>query len=223
VSEHIPMIASVLAALAAGRLAAWPTTTRLRRRLAHALWQLRRDPLTGLLSRTGFTEAYTARSTEPTTVVLLDLDGFKAVNDTHGHGAGDQLLTTVAERIHSAAVLHAGIAARLSGDEFAAILPTTTDIDRAVDLILALLAAPVTVTIDDTTVTLTVTASAGVCIAAPGDTVDQALRHADIALHHAKTTSGVCTHYQSGMHMPPAPTRKGPRLRDRRDDGRGQR
>lgn len=223
-SEHIPMIASVLAALAAGRLLAWPTTTRLRRRLTDALWQLRRDPLTGLLNRTGFAEAYAARDTEPVTVVLLDLDGFKTVNDTHGHGVGDQLLLAAADRIGSGAAVHSGVAARLSGDEFAVILPATADLDRGVELILALLAVPATATAAheqaDTTVSLTVTGSAGVYEAQPGDDLDVALRRADIALYHAKRTGGVHVRYEAGMHMPPASTRRGARLRDRHDEGR---
>jgi diguanylate cyclase (GGDEF)-like protein len=218
------MIASIVAAMLAGRLLAWPSTARLHRRLADALRQLRRDPLTGLLNRTGFTAAYTARNTGPVTLVLLDLDGFKTVNDTHGHGVGDQLLLAAADRVHSAATVHSGVAARLSGDEFAVILPDTADVDRAVELILTLLAAPVTATAPhettDTTVSLTVTGSAGVYETRPGDDLDVALRRADIALYHAKRTGGVHAHYQPGMHMPPARARKGPRLRDRHDEGR---
>jgi diguanylate cyclase (GGDEF)-like protein len=220
VSEHIPVIASILAALLAGRLLAWPTIARLRCHLDHALSQLRRDPLTGLLNRAGLTQAYAARQAQPFTVVLIDLDGFKTVNDNYSHAVGDQLLLAAADRIHSAAALDDAVAARLSGDEFAVILPNATDIERAVELILAVLSAPVTATIDDTTVTVSVTGSAGICSAAPGDAIDEVLRRADIAMYHAKRTGGLHVSYEPGMHMPATWPRRGPRLRDRHDEER---
>jgi diguanylate cyclase (GGDEF)-like protein len=213
------MIASILAALFGGRLLAWPTTVRLRRRLAAALWQLRRDPLTGLINRTGFTETFAARQTQPV-IVLFDLDGFKNVNDRHGHGVGDQLLLASADRIRSAAALHGGLTARLSGDEFAVLLPTDRDLDRGIELILTLLAAPVIATIEDTTVAVAVTASAGVCAGAAGDTLDLILRRADIAMYHAKRMGGVHVRYETGMQMPPVRAPLGARLRDRHDKGR---
>ncbi len=88
----------------------------------------RRDHLTGLLNRRGFEEeferqlAYTERYQRGGAILVLDLDGFKAVNDTLGHRAGDELLTGIAraldERLRKTDVL-----GRLGGDEFAVILP----------------------------------------------------------------------------------------------------
>jgi len=89
------------------------------RRLACA----RRDPLTGLHTRAGWSaraERILAKS--PAALVLLvDLDDFKAINDTHGHAAGDAVLVTTADRLTRWCGRH-GLAARLGGDEFAAIV-----------------------------------------------------------------------------------------------------
>ncbi|MEU5918280.1 GGDEF domain-containing protein [Streptomyces sp. NPDC047141] len=89
------------------------------RRLATA----RRDPLTGLHTRAGWTtRAEHLMTKHPNTLVLLiDLDDFKAINDTHGHAAGDTVLTATADRLTAWCGRH-GIAARLGGDEFAAIV-----------------------------------------------------------------------------------------------------
>jgi diguanylate cyclase (GGDEF)-like protein len=214
------MIASVLAALVAGRLCAWPTIARLRARLAHTSWALRRDPLTGLLNRTGLTEAHAARqqTQQHLTLVLIDLDGFKAINDTHGHDVGDQLLIAAADRIHDAATMYGGITARLAGDEFVVLLPVRNDdLDRPVELLLAMLSAPATAHAESAPITLNVTASAGVCRAKPTDDLDTLLRQADVAMYHAKHNGGARhTHHHPGMAMPIPTSRKGPRLRDRR-------
>ena len=89
------------------------------RRLATA----RRDPLTGLHTRAGWTtRAEHLLAKHPGALVLLvDLDDFKTINDTHGHAAGDAVLTATAQRLADWCGRH-GIAARLGGDEFAAIV-----------------------------------------------------------------------------------------------------
>lgn len=91
----------------------------LTRRLATA----RRDPLTGLLTRDGWsrTAEKTLRRHRDAVVLLIDLDDFKNLNDTHGHAAGDAALTTVAERLTNWAG-NAGIVGRLGGDEFVTVL-----------------------------------------------------------------------------------------------------
>lgn len=94
-----------------------------------------RDPLTGLMNRGGFQDALrrelarSQRSGDPLTVLLADLDGFKAINDTFGHHQGDALLVEAADRLRRAA-RKADIVARLGGDEFAIALPAT-NVDRA--------------------------------------------------------------------------------------------
>jgi len=85
------------------------------------------DPLTGLGNRTLLTQAMTgwlARSTAPEVglaVVLLDLDGFKNVNDSLGHACGDEVLKVIAGRL-AAAVRTGDVIARLGGDEFAVLV-----------------------------------------------------------------------------------------------------
>jgi diguanylate cyclase (GGDEF)-like protein/PAS domain S-box-containing protein len=88
------------------------------------------DPLTGLWNRRRFEEelhreaARCKRYAEQSAVLMIDLDGFKSVNDTHGHQAGDELLELVASRIRET-LRETDSVARIGGDEFAAILPNT--------------------------------------------------------------------------------------------------
>jgi diguanylate cyclase (GGDEF)-like protein len=82
------------------------------------------DPLTGIANRRGLEAALTALSYQPNVVhslILVDLDGFKAVNDTYGHGVGDRLLQSVAEVLHSQ-VRAIDLAARIGGDEFVLLM-----------------------------------------------------------------------------------------------------
>lgn len=88
------------------------------------------DPLTGLANRRLFEELLTARLEEasrygrPLAVLLLDLDGFKRINDTHGHAAGDAVLVAVAGALRRS-LRRSDLPARLAGDEFVALLPET--------------------------------------------------------------------------------------------------
>ena len=92
------------------------------------------DSVTGLANRAQFgrdltaTWAHAMRAGEAFAVLYLDLDRFKEVNDTHGHAAGDRVLTCVGEKIR-AAVRGYDIPARIGGDEFAIILPAATAAD----------------------------------------------------------------------------------------------
>ncbi|MEV0158345.1 GGDEF domain-containing protein [Micromonospora sp. NPDC050686] len=220
-SRPLIMIATAVVAFTIGRLTARPAINRLRAHLTDAHRQLLHDPLTGMLNRTGLHTAHQALAqttpARPIIVALIDLDDFKHVNDTHGHDHGDHLLKAVGERITDVAALHGGIAARLAGDEYAALLPAhTDDLDRIAELFTALIAQPVTLTEGGATVT--VTASVGVTLADTSDPLtDVALHRADIAMYHAKHR-GRNRHatYRPGMSMPPTPHQRGHRLRDRR-------
>lgn len=104
-------------------------------RAARQRWrELRRasrsDALTGCLNRRGFEERFAAalarseRTGAPVSLLVLDLDGFKAVNDTRGHAAGDELLRWVGQRLRAACRVCDSVC-RLGGDEFAVVLPDT--------------------------------------------------------------------------------------------------
>ncbi len=88
----------------------------------------RHDPLTGIANRKAFTELASAillrarGDQQPGVVMMLDLDGFKPINDRFGHPVGDQILTTLAERLEATARA-TDVVARLGGDEFAILCP----------------------------------------------------------------------------------------------------
>jgi diguanylate cyclase (GGDEF)-like protein/PAS domain S-box-containing protein len=119
-------------------------------------------------------------------VAYLDLDGFKLINDQHGHEAGDKLLIALAS--HMREVLRDGdTLARIGGDEFVVVLVDLEDMQVCAPLLnRLLLAAAQTVTMDATD--LQVSASVGVTFFQHGDEVDaeQLLRQADQAMYHAK-------------------------------------
>ncbi|MBN1423519.1 diguanylate cyclase [Candidatus Fermentibacteria bacterium] len=119
-------------------------------------------------------------------VMMLDLDYFKSVNDTLGHAAGDRLLQAASKRI-SAILRHTDTAIRMGGDEFLIIVPLLTSADDASKVaskILEALRRPFQ--IDDRE--LRVTGSIGIAIYPQGGvTIDEMLRHADIAMYRAKS------------------------------------
>jgi diguanylate cyclase (GGDEF)-like protein len=147
-----------------------------------------RDPLTGMANRTALqarlrTLAEVAKRTaEPLLVVVLDLDGFKAVNDSLGHTAGDDVLIEVARRIES--VLRAtDFAARLGGDEFVILAPRATNAAALVERLLSAL----DVAIPTPGGTMRVTASVGhASYPADGDTVEKTLALADRNMYGTK-------------------------------------
>ncbi|MFF1280171.1 GGDEF domain-containing protein [Streptomyces sp. NPDC058299] len=152
--------------------------------LARRLATARRDPLTGLHTRSGWTtraEHLIARR-PAALVVLVDLDDFKAVNDSHGHAAGDAVLAATARRLTAWCGPH-GIAARLGGDEFAAIVPDPTHTPGP-DTLREALAQPV----EHAGRLLPVSASVGCCHRTdlPVPTLTDALSAADTAMYAAK-------------------------------------
>jgi diguanylate cyclase (GGDEF)-like protein/PAS domain S-box-containing protein len=147
------------------------------------------DGLTGLANRSLFRDrleqalARSARGAGSTSVLILDLDGFKGVNDTLGHDAGDQLLRIVAERLNET-VRATDTVARFGGDEFAVLLDDA-DEGLAVSVArraLARLADPVTVAGRE----LQVAASIGVAVHTGDGGGDELVRDADVAMYAAK-------------------------------------
>ncbi len=155
-------------------------------RLAH------HDALTGLPSRRLLLDRlqqallHARRSGHPVAVVYLDLDGFKAVNDVHGHGVGDQLLTLIAHRFRGC-LREGDTIARLGGDEFVAVLVDLPEVDAARPVLERLLAAA-SLPVEVEGRGLQVGASLGVSVFPQHDAVDadQLLRQADHAMYQAK-------------------------------------
>ena len=155
------------------------------------------DPLTGLPNRRGLAEALdqsvarAQRTGLPMAVLALDLDGFKAINDRHGHPAGDAALIEVARRLRQT-IRRSDLVARLGGDEFAVLageLNGPAPIVRLARRLGAALRAPIA--LPDAVAVIDV--SIGVAFF-PGDgvTPDQLLARADLALYAAKREHAGC-------------------------------
>lgn len=141
------------------------------------------DPLTGLANRRGFLAALDGvECGQRMALILLDLDGFKPINDTFGHGCGDLLLVEASGRLRSLA-LNRGATARLGGDEFAIICECNSEEEArtAAEEAVAALGAPFT--IDSRS--MVVSACAGVSFQS-GNELPDGMRRSDIALYAAK-------------------------------------
>ncbi|GAB4169664.1 MAG: diguanylate cyclase [Wenzhouxiangellaceae bacterium] len=156
-------------------------------RKRQAAWQARHDPLTGLPNRRRFTEVCTAslaRRPESLAIVYLDLDGFKEVNDRHGHTLGDQVLRELAALI--GAMPDTDVAARLGGDEFALLIcrpMSDEELDRRLETLIEQLRIKAHRMVPD----CPVSASAGVArYPADGRTLDELIAVADQRMYAAK-------------------------------------
>ncbi|MCI2240519.1 GGDEF domain-containing protein [Kineococcus sp. TRM81007] len=148
--------------------------------------QARTDALTGLANRAAFTEALERAAADPATrfsVVFVDLDDFKVVNDGHGHAAGDELLRCVAHRLRQV-VREEDLCARLGGDEFAVLVRGLTG-TAATDLAGRLVESAV-LPVDVPGGRVRVGASVGVAHRSPGEDAEQVVQHADVAMYAAK-------------------------------------
>lgn len=160
-----------------------------------ALELARTDPLTGLFNRRFFSDELEAFieagrvDGARLTIVLIDLDGFKGINDTYGHAAGDAVLTTVAHRLR-VNFGPSGTIARLGGDEFAVLLagyPDEDSFSTPLDRVWQSLCQPMSWRSN----TLTVGASFGVSrFPADGAQPGELLHAADIAMYEAKRSAG---------------------------------
>ncbi|MBV8952342.1 MAG: EAL domain-containing protein, partial [Actinobacteria bacterium] len=174
----------------------------LERQLRHQAFH---DSLTGLANRALFADrvshAVSRRTAAARTVavVMLDLDGFKTINDSLGHSAGDALLLAVARRLREC-IRASDTAARLGGDEFAILIEDVTDTDLVesrIELLMTSLSAPFEV--GDTSII--VTASAGIAFGQSADGPEELLRNADTAMYRAKADGKGCVRvYEPTMH-----------------------
>jgi diguanylate cyclase (GGDEF)-like protein len=154
-----------------------------RRALQH---QATHDALTGLPNRGRLAAHADDRSGRPLAVLLLDLNGFKQVNDTYGHAAGDLLLHEVGTRL-TATLPPDGMAGRLGGDEFLVLLPDadTAGVARAVVRIREAIRQPVVIG-DGRTVTVGVSAGVALRPAGGDATLDMLCAEADAAMYRDK-------------------------------------
>jgi diguanylate cyclase (GGDEF)-like protein/PAS domain S-box-containing protein len=159
----------------------------LEAQLAH---QATHDPLTGLANRALFRDrlehalARARRHAEPVSILFMDLDDLKAVNDSLGHSAGDEVLVAVADRLRGC-MRESDLAARLGGDEFAALFEDTdgTQAEAAAKRILETLARPITVQGQP----MRAQASIGLAAVDDGDCdPEELLLRADAAMYAAK-------------------------------------
>ena len=165
-----------------------------RKRLENQLQHLAdRDALTGLFSRRRFQEelerevSRARRHGRPGALMLLDLDGFKLVNDTFGHAAGDELLTRIGNALRNI-LRDSDVLARIGGDEFALILPDT-DVAAArvvADKLIDAVREYGSVSREGRRAAVTV--SVGITPVSGGPALDAAklLIEADLAMYHAK-------------------------------------
>lgn len=169
------------------------TSVRLLRSQAHIEHMAYHDPLTDLANRFSFEASLDQRAREfertgrSFAVLYLDLDRFKAVNDTFGHQAGDDLIRQVAERLR-ALVHHKDLVARLGGDEFAVLRDSVrerTDVERLAKAILEAITHPFVLMQQPVVIGVSI----GVAIAVKGG-VNHAdlVRRADLALYRVKNS-----------------------------------
>jgi diguanylate cyclase (GGDEF)-like protein len=140
-----------------------------------------RDPLTGLYNRSGF-DRVSAGVSADSSIIYVDLDGFKSVNDTHGHAVGDAVLAEVASRLRSACRPHDRIA-RLGGDEFAIVIDAADDdVEAVARRLLATIALPLPAHLGPRSIS----ASIGIARLAEDDDLSDSITAADLAMLAAK-------------------------------------
>jgi diguanylate cyclase (GGDEF)-like protein len=165
------------------------------------------DSLTGLPNRTLFQDrleqaiARTARG-ERIAVLLLDIDGFKSINDAYTHHVGDRFLTAVADRLRTA-TRGCDTVARVGGDEFAVLLGGLADDEGAVIVarrIQEAFATPIA-SVDEEHPLSPIAASVGIAYPTAGDTAGALMRNAELAMYRSKEAGrGRVTVFEPGMH-----------------------
>ena len=159
------------------------------------------DALTGLPNRVRLRQLLDealAPGAEPCALMILDLDGFKDVNDALGHAVGDRVLQQVAPRI-AAAVGERGTVARLGGDEFAVLLRPDAEAEAVAADVRAAFAAP----FGDGALAIPLDVSIGIALGpVHGNATSTMLRQADVAMYRAKSTGSGWATYSSTLDAP---------------------
>ncbi|MEV0182592.1 EAL domain-containing protein [Streptomyces sp. NPDC050625] len=176
------------------QLALMEDTTERRLLNLRLRYEATHDALTGLPNRTLFFErlekALAAGEGQRFGLCYLDLDGFKTINDSLGHAAGDRLLVEVADRLQSCATAPGEMVARLGGDEFVALTTgpgTEREVDELAERIMHALVTPIRIDGRE----LLVRGSIGIVEGPAGErTPAEVLRSADITMYRAKSAGG---------------------------------
>lgn len=208
-SEQEIAVMSELAALATGKLDLQVRNAWLREALDEVEVMALQDPLTGLANRRVLIhELDEALERGTATVIALDLDGFKRVNDRYGHAAADEVLKVVAQRLEDTAP-HEAVVARMGGDELAVLVPWDEDAEAATSpqALAQRLVAAVIAPVDTGEEIVSVGVSVGV--AGNGGSGDQPLlagssagllQAADAAMYTAKQAGGGVRRYDPSLH-----------------------
>jgi diguanylate cyclase (GGDEF)-like protein len=187
----IVLSALLMALLTVAVISMWRAWARADRAMAELKYLASTDSLTGLANRRQFLGAVerelavTARIGRPTSLAILDIDHFKAVNDRFGHPAGDAVICAVAELARDT-MRAIDLVGRVGGEEFALLMPATDS--QAAFLAVERLRAEMEagqIDLPDGTRT-SITFSAGLTTSSPGDDVDRLISRADQALYRAK-------------------------------------
>ena len=153
-----------------------------------------RDVLSDLANRRGFENGVAAaRLVAPAvrhSVITCDIDRFKSINDTFGHHAGDKVIRAFADLLKSGAAPNF-IVGRIGGEEFAVFMPNTT-VETAMLFASSVRRGATGITVEGLPPTLTVSASFGVAEIPVGESFDDAMRRADMALYEAKRAGRNC-------------------------------
>ena len=165
------------------------------------------DPLTGLPNRVLFLDRLDqtlerrGREGQPVAVLYVDLDGFKDVNDTWGHAAGDEVLQVVGRRL-AAAVRPGDTVARFGGDEFLILCERLTSREEAADVAQRLLDT-ISVPVSGHAGPVDISASVGIAVAGnPSDTSTGLVDAADQAMYQAKRAGGRIAQYRAPWSPP---------------------
>lgn len=177
--------------------------SRLDESAKELVYQAFHDALTGLPNRAFLVDHLTrimaadpenrASALGPVAVMMLDLDEFKAVNDSYGHPAGDRVLEVVSDRLRAGA-REGDLIARLGGDEFVMVIEArsantapldTQAVDRVAERVLAMLSEPIPLS-PGSSISVEVSASIGIALCSGTESPDELLRNADLAMYTAK-------------------------------------
>ncbi|MFC5480118.1 putative bifunctional diguanylate cyclase/phosphodiesterase [Massilia suwonensis] len=173
-----------------------------RRAVEQARHQAEHDPLTGLPNRILFMDrleqamAAITRRRRQFALMFIDLDHFKTINDSRGHEVGDAVLQEVAQRLRRC-VRRVDTVSRLGGDEFVVLLADLGGVDQAAHVAATILQS-VARPIDTASGSVSLSVSIGIAVC-PGDGEDEKtlLRHADVAMYHAKESGRSTYHFFS--------------------------